>query len=71
MKEKKSPLPDTKNNASIKKYFETIFPEIDFERVYPSDMKKMIKWFEILQNKVEFKLSQSEDETVKEESSEK
>src|SRR5678815_5330399 len=27
-------LPDTKDNAAIKKYFEKTFPDIDFERVY-------------------------------------
>ena len=38
---------------------------MDFERVYGSDMKKMVKWFEILtKNKIEIKLS----ETVEEES---
>ena len=29
-------------------YFKSIFPEFDEERVYVSDMKKMLKWFEIL-----------------------
>jgi hypothetical protein len=41
---------DTKSadNNSIKAYFKSIFPEFDEERVYVSDMKKMLKWFEIL-----------------------
>ncbi len=33
---------------AIKAYFKNIFPEFDEERVYVSDMKKMLKWFEIL-----------------------
>ncbi len=37
----------TDNNA-IKTYFTSIFPEFDQERVYVSDMKKMLKWYEIL-----------------------
>lgn len=43
-------LPDTKkaDNNTIKGYFKQIFPEFDDERVYVSDMKKMVKWFEIL-----------------------
>lgn len=71
MKEKGTALPDMKDNKSLKKYFETVFPELDFERVYASDMKKMIRWFEILKDKVEFKLSgDGEEETVEEPSGE-
>ena len=56
-------LPDTKDNAAIKKYFERVYTDIDFERVYNSDLKKMIKWFEVLKkNNVEIKLSEPEPE---------
>ncbi len=43
-------LPDAKkaSNNDIKSYFKGIFPEFDEERVYVSDMKKMLKWFDIL-----------------------
>ena len=59
MQKSKASLPDTKDNAAIKKYFEGAYPDLDFERVYASDMKKIIKWFEILQkNNVEVKLSE-------------
>lgn len=61
-------LPDTKDNAAIKKYFESAYPDLDFERVYTSDMKKIIKWFEILQkNKIEVKLSEPPAEEEEEE----
>lgn len=60
-------LPDTKNTKAVKAYFEIVYPEIDFERVYASDMKKMVKWFEVLKNKVEFKLSGSGEDTTSEE----
>ena len=51
-------LPDEKDAAAIKKYFETVFPAMDLARVYNSDMKKMVRWFTILtKNKVEIKLS--------------
>lgn len=37
------------DNNAVKAYFKGVFPEFDEERVYVSDMKKMLKWFEILQ----------------------
>ncbi|MGN6476706.1 MAG: DUF5606 family protein [Flavipsychrobacter sp.] len=44
-----TPLVDAKaDNNAVKSYFKSIFPEFDDERVYVSDMKKMVKWFEIL-----------------------
>jgi hypothetical protein len=56
-------LPDTKDNNAIRKYFEKVYGDIDFERVYNSDLKKMIKWFEVLKkNDVEIKLSEPEPE---------
>ena len=33
---------------SIRNYFAKLFPAYDRERVYTSDMKKMIKWYGIL-----------------------
>ncbi|CAL1521309.1 DUF5606 domain-containing protein [Chitinophaga sp. MM2321] len=43
------PLADGKaDNKAIKTYFQSVFPEFDEERVYVSDMKKMVKWFGIL-----------------------
>ena len=56
-------LPDTKDNNAIRKYFEKVYGDIDFERVYHSDLKKMIKWFEVLKkNDVEIKLSEPQPE---------
>jgi hypothetical protein len=56
-------LPDTKADAKeIKAYFQKVYPDMDFERVYGSDMKKMIKWFALLvENKIEIKLSDSQE----------
>jgi len=61
-------LPDDKDGAAVKKYFEKAFPEMDFERVYPSDMKKMVKWYDVLKkNNIEIKLTEEpEEETVEE-----
>lgn len=56
-------LPDGKDNDALKKYFEKVYPDLDFERVYSSDQKKMVKWFDILKkNKVEIKLSEPVEE---------
>ena len=69
MKNSKEPLPDAKADAkAIKAYFEKVYPDMDFERVYGSDMKKMVKWFEILsKNNIEIKQSDAaEEETATE-----
>ena len=56
-------LPDDKDANALKKYFEKVYPDIDFERVYSSDLKKMVKWFVILKkNDVEIKLTEPEPE---------
>lgn len=56
-------LPDGKDNAAVKKYFETVYPDMDFERVYTSDMKKMVKWLEILNNNnIEIKVPEAVEE---------
>jgi len=64
MKKSKEALPDAKADAkAIKEYFSKVYPEMDLERVYGSDMKKMIKWFEILYKAgVEIKLSEQGNE---------
>ena len=49
MKESKEDIPDAKTDAkALKSYFEKVFPNLDFDRVYTSDMKKMVKWYQIL-----------------------
>ena len=59
-----SSLPDAKDNDAVKKYFEKVYPEMDFERVYSSDMKKMVKWFESLKkHNIEIKLTELPEET--------
>lgn len=56
-------LPDEKDAAAIKKYFEKVYPDMDFERVYASDMKKMVKWFaQLKKNNIEIKLSEQPEE---------
>lgn len=65
MSNSKEALPSEKDPAAVKAYFEKVYPDMDFSRVYASDMKKMIKWFAILQkNEVELKLSEEPEEDV-------
>lgn len=60
-------LPDEKDAAAVKKYFEKVYPDMDFERVYASDMKKMVKWFgQLKSNNIELKLSELPEEDVEE-----
>jgi len=71
MEKKGDSLPDTKDNAALKKYFEKVYPDMDFDRIYNSDLKKMVKWYsDLKKHNVEIKLSeqQPEEETVTEES---
>ena len=52
-------MPAEGDAAAVKKYFEKVYPAMDFGRVYASDMKKMVKWYGILKaNDVEIKLSE-------------
>ncbi|HEV3223722.1 MAG TPA: DUF5606 domain-containing protein [Puia sp.] len=59
MESSKEKLPDDKEASALKSYFEKVYPELDFDRVYTSDLKKMVKWFSALsKNQVEIKLSE-------------
>lgn len=53
----------------IKAYFNEILPEYDKDRVYVSDMKKVLMWYNILQelNLVDGEFSQEKEEDKKEE----
>ena len=39
------------DNAKLVAYFTEILPEYDPERVYPSDIKKVLNWYNLLQSK--------------------
>lgn len=56
-------VPDGKDAGALKKYFEKVYPELDFERVYTSDLKKMVKWYDVLKdNNIEIKLTERTEE---------
>jgi hypothetical protein len=64
MKASSEALPGaTADGKAIKAYFEKVYPDMDFERVYGSDMKKMVRWFEVLNKAgIEIKLSDTSTE---------
>ena len=58
-------LPSEKDNKGIKQYFEKSFPTMDFERVYASDMKKMVRWFAVIKkHNIEIKLTETGEEAT-------
>lgn len=70
IKESKEPLPDAKADGKVlKSYFEKVYPDLDFDRVYASDMKKIILWYNILtKNNIEIKQTEEEEENTSSES---
>ena len=63
IKDSEEKMPDAKaDTKELKAYFEKVYPDLDFDRVYASDMRKMIKWFQIIQkNDIEIKLKSPEE----------
>jgi hypothetical protein len=56
-------LPSEKDNKAVLSYFQKVFPEMDFERVYSSDMKKMVRWFNVIKkHNIEIKLTEAPEE---------
>jgi hypothetical protein len=65
-KEKGAPCIDHKSaDAELKKYFKAVFAEYDEERVYVSDIKKVLSWYNLLQKNG--LLDKKEEATSKEE----
>ncbi len=55
--------------SELKAYFEEVVPDYDKERVYVSDIKKVLLWYNILQEKEMLDFSETE-ETVEPETAE-
>jgi len=52
IKENEGPaISHKEDNAKLVAYFTEILPEYDSERVYPSDIKKVLNWYNLLQSK--------------------
>nr|WP_199001996.1 DUF5606 domain-containing protein [Flavobacterium sp. ASV13] len=48
---KEQAISHKEDNATLTAYFKEILPEYDEERVYPSDIKKVLNWYNTLQAK--------------------
>jgi hypothetical protein len=61
---------DAKNasNDELRKFFAAVLPNFDRERVYPSDIRKLISWYNILVNAgiTDFSVEEEEDGEVSE-----
>jgi len=55
------------DDKKIKAYFEEILPDYDKERVYVSDMRKMLSWYNLLQSLKMLSFEEEKNEEVKEE----
>ncbi|UEG50632.1 DUF5606 domain-containing protein [Ferruginibacter lapsinanis] len=61
----KEKLPDAGDAKAVKAYFEKVYPDMDFARVYNSDMKKIVKWYQqLVAHNIEIKLSEHSEEEV-------
>ena len=54
----------------LKKYFETVLPDFDKDRVYPSDIKKIMGWYNLLIKEGITDFSQKKQENNAEDQSE-
>lgn len=54
-------------NSVLIEYFREIMPEFDEERVYVSDIKKVLNWYNVLQNKGMFTEETFQENEVPEE----
>lgn len=51
-KEKNGPaLSHKEDSAKLVAYFKEVLPDYDEDRVYPSDIKKVLNWYNLLQSK--------------------
>ena len=56
------PVAIKESKEKIEDYFSSIVPDYDEDRVYVSDMKKVIKWFNILNEKGYLTMEPAEEE---------
>ena len=62
--ESNPPLPLSSSTDELVEYFGTVLPEFDRDRVYVSDIKKVIKWFNFLNERELLDLAELRDETA-------
>ncbi len=72
--EAKHPIPDLKksDDATLRAYMKLMVPNYDAEKVYASDIKKLIKWYELLDaNKLVSVIEEDKEALTAEEKKEK
>lgn len=57
-----SALSHKSSGNDLKKYFEEVVPEYDKDRVYISDIKKVLQWYNSLQEKEMLDFTETEEE---------
>ena len=57
-----SALSHKSSGNELKKYFEEVVPDYDKDRVYVSDIKKVLQWYNTLQEKEMLDFSEQEEE---------
>lgn len=64
MKNAGTEIPDSKaDGKTLQAYFDEVYPGMDFERVFNSDLKKLIKWLHTLdEHEVDFVLAEDKKE---------
>jgi hypothetical protein len=55
-------IEDDATNAEYLSFFKAILPDYDQDRVYVSDIKKIVRWYRILLERVPHLIHQSSDE---------
>jgi len=68
--EDKLPLDSKANTADLMQFLQGVLPDFDVDKVYPSDVKKLVKWYGILLKEAPEVLKKQEEvksEPVKEE----
>ncbi len=58
------------SSNELKNYFEKVLPDYDQDRVYVSDIKKIIKWYNILQENNVLKFDENKKSEIKKEDNE-
>jgi len=57
--------PKQSSDDELKAFFEQVLPEYDRDRVYPSDVKKLFTWFNLLLSKGLLKLAEEKEDKPK------
>ncbi|NOR75496.1 MAG: hypothetical protein GQ525_10095 [Draconibacterium sp.] len=61
-----SALSHKSSGNELKKYFEEVVPDYDKDRVYVSDIKKVLQWYNTLQEKEMLDFTETEEEKTEE-----